>query len=112
MTMTYRAGGDANTHTLFQGDRWIAAIQFNGELLVEAQDELLRRFAGAPIEAVPSVLNDPQAIAAILAGLRLLQRQDVLPKDVEAIFTDCGALPHLGEGDIDTLCERLTFEPG
>ncbi|ACB28236.1 hypothetical protein [Methylobacterium radiotolerans] len=48
---------------------------------------------------------EPIELAAILAGLRLLQRHDVLPDDIDAILTDAG--PRITEADIDALCERI-----
>ncbi|AGH79889.1 hypothetical protein TB9_18220 [Xanthomonas perforans] len=47
----------------------------------------------------------PIELAAILAGLRLLQRHDVLPADIDSILTDAG--PRITESDIDALCERI-----
>ncbi|MGD6582787.1 hypothetical protein VWW93_19540 [Xanthomonas citri pv. citri] len=47
----------------------------------------------------------PIELAAILAGLRLLQRHDVLPADIDPILTDAG--PRITESDIDALCERI-----
>lgn len=48
--------------------------------------------------------------AAILAGLRLLQRSDVLPSSVDEVLTDGGQLPRITESDIDALCEKLNAE--
>ena len=46
-------------------------------------------------------------LAAVLAGLRLLQRQDVLPAGIDDILTDGGTLPRITEADIDQLCEEI-----
>lgn len=46
--------------------------------------------------------------AAILAGLRLLQRCDVLPAELDNILTDGGELPRITESDIDALCEKVS----
>lgn len=39
--------GDANFWRLMDGDRWIAVIQFNGELLEARQVEIGQRLAAA-----------------------------------------------------------------
>ncbi|WNH54831.1 hypothetical protein [Stenotrophomonas oahuensis] len=105
MNMTFRADGDANTYTLLQGDRWIASLRFNGELMPGAQEELLH----ALTTACSSPFSEPQACAAVLAGLRLLQLQDVLPPGIDDVLTNGGTLPRIAEVDIDELCERIAF---
>ena len=57
-----------------------------------------------------SATFDALELAAVLAGLRLLQLAgDDLPPDVEMIATDCGQYPPLTDDQIDDLCERLNF---
>ncbi|MGV6941924.1 hypothetical protein ACVALR_14050 [Stenotrophomonas maltophilia] len=103
MDMTFRTHGEANTYTLTQGDQWIAALRFNGELLPITQEHIVQAFA----MALDNPLTDRQACAAILAGLRLLQRQDVLPADVDDVLTDGGQIDRITECDIDRICERI-----
>ena len=50
-------------------------------------------------------LDDAQ-IAAILAGLRLLQRQGC-PADLEEVATSCGRFGLPGGAFLDALCERV-----
>jgi hypothetical protein len=48
--------------------------------------------------------------AAILAGLRLLQRtiqNNNLPADIDDIATNCGAVVALDTDEIDCLCDRI-----
>lgn len=40
--------GDANFWRLMDGDRWIAVVQFNGELMLARQVEFARQFCAAP----------------------------------------------------------------
>jgi hypothetical protein len=53
----------------------------------------------------------PREIAAVIAGLRLVQRElprsEFLPQGVHDIFDDGGTLKPLSEDDIDTLCEEI-----
>ncbi|CAD7740956.1 hypothetical protein LMG31884_47100 (plasmid) [Xanthomonas hydrangeae] len=46
-------------------------------------------------------------LAAVLAGLRLLQCADTLPDRIDAILTGGGELPRIAEGDIDQLCQEI-----
>lgn len=46
--------------------------------------------------------------AAIIAGLRLLQRQTELSEDLSAIIDDGGE--PLDDDDLDDLCERINSE--
>lgn len=46
-------------------------------------------------------------LAAVLAGLRLLQEAGELPSRIEAIYTHDGFFEGLGHEEIDVLCERL-----
>lgn len=39
--ITYIASGEANLYTLMRDGKWLATMQFNGELLVQAQESLL-----------------------------------------------------------------------
>ena len=52
-------------------------------------------------------------IAAVMAGLRLIQRElprgEFLPQGVHDIYDNCGTLNPLSEDEIDELCERLDF---
>ena len=50
-------------------------------------------------------LDDAQA-AAVLAGLRLLQRQGC-PPDLVEVATDCGRFGLPGNAFLDALCERV-----
>ncbi|MEA5250997.1 hypothetical protein [Xanthomonas fragariae] len=54
-------------------------------------------------------LSHEQVVATVLVGLRLLQRQDVLPPEINEILTDGGRLLPVGEGDIEALCERINL---
>ncbi|MBD4837337.1 hypothetical protein GUF92_10795 [Xanthomonas citri pv. citri] len=47
----------------------------------------------------------PIELAAILAGLRLLQRHDVLPADIDSILTDAG--PRITESEPPRVSRRL-----
>lgn len=107
MAATIRANGDANSYTLLQGDRWLASVLLNGELLPGAQEAIMRRLASAVEDPSPGLPERRTSTAAILAGLRLLQRHDTLPPDIDDILTDGGSLPRIGEGDIDALCDAL-----
>lgn len=49
----------------------------------------------------------PIQMSAVLAGLRLLQRADTLPADIDSILTNDGAQPRIAETDIDALCEQI-----
>ncbi|PZX14165.1 hypothetical protein LX81_02964 [Palleronia aestuarii] len=50
---------------------------------------------------------DRYELAAILAGLRLLQLTPALPPEVEEIATDCNEFTPLDAEQIDALCERI-----
>lgn len=54
--------GDANFWRLMEGDRWIAVIQFNGEMLEARQIEICRQFV-----ASEKMLGVCQMIEAALA---------------------------------------------
>lgn len=49
---------------------------------------------------------DSRQLAAILAGLRIIQATGVSGQH-EEIATNCGEFDVLGDDDIDTLCEDL-----
>lgn len=54
---------------------------------------------------------DDRELAAILAGLRLLQcYSDANRPEIELVATDGGRFPRLDFTEIDTLCERLNEE--
>lgn len=55
-------------------------------------------------------LDDAQ-VAAVLAGLRLLQRQGC-PGDLEEVATSCGRFDLPGDGLIDALCEQVNASSG
>lgn len=51
---------------------------------------------------------DDRELAAILAGLRLLQGStDAHSHAIELVVTDGGRFPRLSAEEIDALCERL-----
>lgn len=50
--------------------------------------------------------------AAVLAGLRLMQRQTVLCAAVEATATGCGKFEPLDDDEIDALCVRINMGEG
>ena len=50
---------------------------------------------------------DRYELAAILAGLRLLQQTPALPPEIEEIATDCNEFTPLDGEQIDALCERI-----
>lgn len=51
---------------------------------------------------------DGKQLTAVLSGLRLLQRTDVLPPDVAEIYYDGGgAMQRMTDGEINALCARL-----
>ena len=58
-------------------------------------------------EALPPV-NERQ-LGAILAGLRLLQREtpNGLSDGIYDVATNCGSFPSLNEVEIDNLCAEL-----
>ena len=56
------------------------------------------------------VTLDGRELAAIFAGLRLLQRTPVLPDGIEWITTDRHTIVPLDDAGIDALCERLNCE--
>ncbi len=49
---------------------------------------------------------DARELAAILAGLRIIQAQGV-PDEIDDVATDGGAFDVLDDDDIDDLCERI-----
>jgi hypothetical protein len=42
---TIHADGDANFYTILKDKNWFARIQFNGELMVERQEEIAKLIA-------------------------------------------------------------------
>jgi hypothetical protein len=51
-----------------------------------------------------------EEIAAVLCGLRLLQREYDLPQDLEDILTNGGEFPEgLSDDGIDRLCEVINL---
>ena len=50
---------------------------------------------------------DRYELAAILAGLRLLQLTPALPTEVEEIATDCNEFTPLDAQQVDALCARI-----
>lgn len=58
-----------------------------------------------------TITLDTRELAAVLAGLRLVQRElprsEFLPQGVQDIFDDGGTIDPLDEGEIDTLCETI-----
>ena len=62
-----------------------------------------------------TVTLDPRELAAVLAGLRLVQRElprsEFLPQGVHDIFDDGGTIQPLDEDEIDALCETINCAP-
>lgn len=58
--ISWKADGDANFYTLLRGNRWIARIQMNGELLVAQQETILNAMLAesqqARAEPSPSIV--------------------------------------------------------
>ena len=48
MTWKVTPQGDANFYFVSDKTRWVASIQFNGELTTEKQEELIKVIAAAP----------------------------------------------------------------
>lgn len=55
-----------------------------------------------------TVALDRVELAAVLAGLRLLQSAKAVPPMINHILTDCGEFDPLAVDQIDTLCERIS----
>lgn len=53
---------------------------------------------------------DRAELAAVLAGLRLLQSALVVPASINVIMTDGGDVEPLSLGRIDALCERINCD--
>lgn len=62
-----------------------------------------------------TITLDTRELAAVLAGLRLVQRElprsEYLPQGVHDIFDDGGTIDPLSEDEIDTLCETINLYP-
>jgi len=74
---------------------------------VESDVTLARRFLDAKVPPAPAPEPlDSAELAAVLAGLRMIQRRGV---DVEVmdIFTEAGAHDGLNDDEIDALCIKL-----
>lgn len=54
-----------------------------------------------------AVTLDRIELAAVLAGLRLLQSALSVPPMINHILTDCGEFDPLSAEQIDALCERI-----
>lgn len=58
-----------------------------------------------------TITLDDRQLAAVLAGLRLVQRElprgEYLPQGVHEIFDDSGSITPLTEDEIDDLCEEI-----
>lgn len=57
----------------------------------------------------PNIVD--RELASILAGLRLLQRSDRIPLDIDEIRSDDGYLEPLDIDEVDELCVRLNCAP-
>ena len=57
-----------------------------------------------------SVRLDRFDLAAVLAGLRLLQTTPQVSPEINAILTDCGEFVPPSLEEIDALCERINTE--
>lgn len=57
-----------------------------------------------------SVTLDRMEMAAVLAGLRLLQSAQEVPAGINEVLTDCGEFAPLSLEQIDALCERINTE--
>lgn len=81
--VTFRADGEANRYTVMQGDRWLASVLVNGELLSFEQENLLRRmaagcnreFAEALLYEARSATRERDLAASHLARIRGYARQ-------------------------------------
>lgn len=58
------------------------------------------------------VALDRAELAAVLAGLRLLQSSQAVPAGITDIQTDGGEVEPLSLEQIDALCERINSEGG
>ncbi len=58
------------------------------------------------------VTLDRAELAAVLAGLRLLQSSQAVPASITDIQTDGGEVEPLSLEQIDALCERINSEGG
>mgnify|MGYP003664299060 CR=1 FL=1 len=69
----------------------------------------VREFRSADAVSLPGL--DGRETAAVLAGLRLVQRElsrgEFLPQGVHSIFDEDGAIEPLDADEIDDLCERI-----
>lgn len=64
--ITYIASGEANFYTLMRDGNWLATMQFNGKLLVPAQETLLAgMIAGVPGQADHGSIKDRAAQLAV-----------------------------------------------
>lgn len=69
----------------------------------------IERGARAP-RLAPAYRLHAEELAAVLAGLRMIQSAGDLPGPIADIFTNCGELAGLTNDEIDRLCERLNTE--
>ena len=51
----------------------------------------------------------PRQMAAILAGLRILQYTVAVPQEINEILTNGGTTDPLSLGEIDALCEQINM---
>ncbi len=70
---------------------------------------VLARYIAPEAETAATMpLTDKREIAAVLAGLRLVQQSEVcFPPGIDDILTECGAFDQLDNIEIDDLCERI-----
>lgn len=45
--LTWKPQGDANEYFIMDGDRWLAGVQLNGEMLTPVQDQLMQRMVNS-----------------------------------------------------------------
>ena len=64
------------------------------------------------LKSAAGVILTRAELAAVLAGLRLLQSSQAVPAGITDIQTDCGEIDPLSLEQIDALCERINSEGG
>jgi len=63
MPLTYIASGDPNQYTILSNSRWLAAVQFNGELPVGQQET----FMGVIVSSLGEAIAQQTQKAAVVA---------------------------------------------
>lgn len=76
MNLSIRPCGDANFYSLIEEpDRWVAIVQFNGEILTIRQERLVREMAAGPVllaalRELQANPNDPRAHRQALDAIK------------------------------------------